>query len=257
METINSVATAAAKAVWGEGDASKEPVSGAQGNVAKGEPYDAGNLDTPAQEKVEARLGNFGNDDGTSPSDKATGATTGVTTSTAADTSTKQIDTRHPEEVTEEPEVVDPDNLKGPGPKPIDVVAKEHGGDAGQSKQEPVGLSSGVAAENPAPSDDKKATSGDQAGSGTGEEYIKTTGFSADGGDFDATKPGAGKEADRLLEKKDHEGGATPAAAATTDKVADKSTETNGSDSKDTSKSKHSKNKPSLTERIKAKFHRH
>jgi hypothetical protein len=44
METINSVATAAAKAVWGEGDASKEPVSGAQGNVAKGEPYDAGNL---------------------------------------------------------------------------------------------------------------------------------------------------------------------------------------------------------------------
>jgi hypothetical protein len=92
---------------------------------------------------------------------------------------------------------VDPDNLKGPGPKPIEVVAKEHGGDAGQSKQEPVGLSSGVAAEKSAPSDDKKATPGDQAGSGTGEEHIKTTGFSADGGDFDATKPGAGKEADR------------------------------------------------------------
>lgn len=44
MESINSVATAATKAVWGSGDASKEPVSGVQGDVTKGEPYDAGNL---------------------------------------------------------------------------------------------------------------------------------------------------------------------------------------------------------------------
>jgi hypothetical protein len=32
---------------------------------------------------------------------------------------------------------------------------------------------------------------------GTGEKYIKSTGFAADGGDFDATRPGAGREADR------------------------------------------------------------
>ncbi|KAK8163767.1 hypothetical protein IWX90DRAFT_238917 [Phyllosticta citrichinensis] len=37
---------------------------------------------------------------------------------------------------------------------------------------------------------------------GTGEKVIKSTGFSADGGDFDASKPGAGREADRLLESK-------------------------------------------------------
>ncbi|KAK7514295.1 uncharacterized protein IWZ02DRAFT_493397 [Phyllosticta citriasiana] len=37
---------------------------------------------------------------------------------------------------------------------------------------------------------------------GTGEKHIKSTGFSADGGDFDASKPGAGREADRLLESK-------------------------------------------------------
>lgn len=37
---------------------------------------------------------------------------------------------------------------------------------------------------------------------GTGEEWVKTTGLHADGGNFDATKPGAGREADRLLEEK-------------------------------------------------------
>jgi hypothetical protein len=32
---------------------------------------------------------------------------------------------------------------------------------------------------------------------GTGTEYVKSTGLAADGGDFDASKPGAGREADR------------------------------------------------------------
>ena len=32
---------------------------------------------------------------------------------------------------------------------------------------------------------------------GTGEKWVKSTGLAADGGDFDAAKPGAGKEADR------------------------------------------------------------
>ncbi|CUS14419.1 unnamed protein product [Tuber aestivum] len=39
-------------------------------------------------------------------------------------------------------------------------------------------------------------------GEGTGEKYERSTGLAADGGDFDATRPGAGKEADRLLEEK-------------------------------------------------------
>jgi hypothetical protein len=34
-------------------------------------------------------------------------------------------------------------------------------------------------------------------GNGTGKKYVMSTGVSADGGDFDAAKPGAGKEADR------------------------------------------------------------
>ena len=34
-------------------------------------------------------------------------------------------------------------------------------------------------------------------GEGTGEKWVKTSGMAADGGDFDAAKPGAGREADR------------------------------------------------------------
>ncbi|KAF2278860.1 uncharacterized protein EI97DRAFT_440374 [Westerdykella ornata] len=36
---------------------------------------------------------------------------------------------------------------------------------------------------------------------GTGEQWVKSTGMAAEGGDFDATKPGAGREADRLMEE--------------------------------------------------------
>jgi len=37
---------------------------------------------------------------------------------------------------------------------------------------------------------------------GTGEQYVKSSGLAADGGDFDASNPGAGAEANRLLEEK-------------------------------------------------------
>jgi hypothetical protein len=36
---------------------------------------------------------------------------------------------------------------------------------------------------------------------GTGEQWVKTSGMAADGGDFDATKPGAGREADSMWTK--------------------------------------------------------
>jgi len=44
METINNLASAAVKAVWGEDESHQEPVSGKTGDVSKGEPYDAGNM---------------------------------------------------------------------------------------------------------------------------------------------------------------------------------------------------------------------
>ncbi len=39
----------------------------------------------------------------------------------------------------------------------------------------------------------------DKDNKGTGEQWVKTSGLATDGGDFDAAKPGAGKEADRTL----------------------------------------------------------
>jgi hypothetical protein len=85
-------------------------------------------------------------------------------------------------------------DLKGTGPRPLEVVAKENGGDASPKSGSPdnVGrsentLDSAVSGENVVEADSK----------GTGEEYVKASGLAADGGDFDATKPGAGREADR------------------------------------------------------------
>ncbi|KAK5145545.1 hypothetical protein LTR04_001276, partial [Oleoguttula sp. CCFEE 6159] len=49
----------------------------------------------------------------------------------------------------------------------------------------------------------KKEAAEDAAeGKGTGEQYVRSSGLAADGGDFDAAAPGAGKEADRLMEQK-------------------------------------------------------
>lgn len=249
METINNVANAAAKAVWGSGDANKEPVSGVTGDVATGQPYDAGNLDpedqkkiendlaTPADESAGGNINNANNKDGSGLATGASATTTSTSKTEASlshrDDSHKQSDTRHPDEASAG---ADPDNasttvdLKGPGPRPLEAVAREHGGDAGCSGQ----------LVETKPSDVTSNSNNSNSSAGTSEEYVKTTGFVADGGDFDATNPGAGKEADRLVEEKGH------AVGASSDATASSPTE-----------KKHGRNKPSLGERIKAKFHKH
>ncbi|EFR04619.1 hypothetical protein MGYG_07626 [Nannizzia gypsea CBS 118893] len=45
------------------------------------------------------------------------------------------------------------------------------------------------------------------APSGTGQNPVKSTGFAAEGGNFDATQPGAGREADRLLDQRTSKAG--------------------------------------------------
>lgn len=86
--------------------------------------------------------------------------------------------------------------LDGPGPKPLTDVAKEHGGDAGNSETKPA--SGSVDKETKAPeSDDPSDPRAPSKGEGTGEKYVKSSGLAADGGDFDASNPGAGREADR------------------------------------------------------------
>lgn len=84
--------------------------------------------------------------------------------------------------------------VMGEGPKPLETVAKEHGGDAGNNTNKYKGDANKPAAGADGAVLDK---SDKKESEGTGEQYVKTTGFAADGGDFDATKPGAGREADR------------------------------------------------------------
>lgn len=86
-----------------------------------------------------------------------------------------------------------PAKVDGPGPRPIEQVAKEFGGDAGNAK--PQDSSKAKSGGDDEDGDGPQKTS---HGEGTGEKYVKSSGLKADGGDFDATKPGAGKEADRM-----------------------------------------------------------
>lgn len=90
------------------------------------------------------------------------------------------------------------DKLDGPGPRPLETVAKERGGDAGKVTKD--SSQGGLVKGDSTSGLDEKEENGPQKvshGEGTGEQYVKTSGLAADGGDFDATKPGAGREADR------------------------------------------------------------
>lgn len=129
-----------------------------------------------------------------------------------ADTTKGQNDVRDPENPQTHPvnEPTDVDNtgdgpneaqkLDGPGPKPLEELARENGGDAAKGTSN-TSLQNGGEAnghsdkqEEPTDPNDPHAKS---TGEGTGEKYIKSSGLAADGGDFDATKAGAGAEADR------------------------------------------------------------
>lgn len=78
------------------------------------------------------------------------------------------------------------------GPRPLAAIAKENGGDAGNAQAGSESTSAKSDAATAGHAEDKSSES-----KGTGEQYGKTTGLAADGGNFDATNPGAGREADR------------------------------------------------------------
>ncbi len=93
-----------------------------------------------------------------------------------------------------EEDYVPDSKLTGPGPRPLEELAREHGGDAGDlnAPEHPTTDLGGAGAGK------NRRDSGKSLGrEGTGEEYVKSSGLAADGGDFDAAKPGAGREADR------------------------------------------------------------
>ncbi|KAI0526630.1 hypothetical protein F5B22DRAFT_641772 [Xylaria bambusicola] len=270
METINNMAASAAKAVWGESNpTTEEPVSGRVGDTSKGEPYDAGNMEPISgdQGKVASTEDTAGNTTHSQVNGEAAeSAQFAKTTGTAAegndtpnnpsndlkvqsgpdDTSSGQGDTRPPEDPKTNPksaptDVNDADEagvneaqkLDGPGPKPLAEVAKENGGDAGNDSSSSVDKTKAEDEKKEVEDDDSKKSSG------TGEQYVKSSGLQADGGDFDATNPGAGREADRLMEEK----GIHNSADSSSGPADNNDSPTSG--------------KKSLGQKIKDKLHRH
>ncbi|KAI1267236.1 hypothetical protein F5Y18DRAFT_425079 [Xylariaceae sp. FL1019] len=271
MESINNMAAAAAKAVWGENQqTTQEPVSGKLGDTSRGEPYDAGNIETPNatetpsvtqtsnktaetyDDKPDTGAAKFAKETGTATESNNTPDNPSTDLKekrdVPADTSAPQADVRDPEDPQTHPKSAPTDvnnadedgvneaqKLDGPGPKPLNEVAREHGGDAGNSDE---------AVDKTSKKDDvAEATDDNSKSEGTGEQYVKSTGLQADGGDFDATKPGAGREADRLMEVKgihNPNDDPKPSADPTEDTSSSPDTE-----------------KKSLGQKIKDKLHRH
>lgn len=95
-------------------------------------------------------------------------------------------------------------DVSGPGPSSLEEIARKNGGTSGAA-QKPSSTANvqGVKTDLKPLSSDKqeKIDEEDTKDKGSGEQYIKSSGMKAEGGDFDATKPGAGREADRLLGK--------------------------------------------------------
>ncbi|KAH7127706.1 hypothetical protein EDB81DRAFT_148545 [Dactylonectria macrodidyma] len=274
METISNAATAAAKAVWGDSTAQKEPVSGAKGDVSKGEPYDAGNLEPGRQEQVEQSLEGrhvdtapipYPREDTTAlqsdtrdpakgPRNESELQHVGTTTPgpTSKPSALESYDSRPSEGFDSRPTEHTPLNdnreqgrdqipeakapeLKTPGETVPETKFPES--NLSETKVPDTEIPGAKASEpsslEPTSSISKTKSEDSEESKGTGQEYVRTTGLAADGGNFDATKPGAGREADRLMEEKGihHDGG-----------------DSSHSDKKD---------KPSLGERIKAKLHKH
>lgn len=283
METINNLASAASKAVFGTAENKEEPLSGAQGDPSKGEPFDKGNLEPSEVDKQSAN-------DTPSDSKKDTTSNAGPTTtkdsSVVKEDSTKgQNDVRSPSDPTtsqkhaEDAKNVDDSGegindvkVDGPGPKPIAEVAREHGGDAGNANKEPASAPTPDAASGGKPKtgsgEDDDGPQTVSHGEGTGEKYVKSNGLQADGGNFDAAQPGAGREADRLLEEKGIHTQQNPPSHKKEDNVPP-TTATDGHPKVDTTAnhtkngnimsggSPESKEKRKLGDRIKAKLHIH
>ncbi|KAK1240352.1 hypothetical protein MKX08_007794 [Trichoderma sp. CBMAI-0020] len=264
LETLNNLASSAAKAVWGESndaETHKEPISGATGDVSKGEPYDAGNLDPQAQSKVESSL----KGEEAAPSDlddqnytlSSSKKDKGVLSAAATSAANEGVSEPRsaPTTGTVNPEEGKPlDELTGKGPRPVEELAKENDGNAAAAAAAATTeTDSSTAVSAAAPEEKKPELAGAEQKSNvheaTEDEYVKSSGLAADGGDFDVTKPGAGLEADRLMEQK----GIKVDDAEPKDKNSGGSSSNDGRKSSDSSR----KDKPKLKERIKNKLHMH
>ncbi|KAK2754542.1 hypothetical protein FQN54_006943 [Arachnomyces sp. PD_36] len=225
METVGKVYHAASHAVFGEehNKSGEEPISGQTGRGTATDPYDAGNKEEQAQETPKESTQQTATEDTAGLTGKSSTLDTDPTDSkNTFDRSAQRAEPDAPSDAT--PTVAggivgDPSSGTNPTPKqqgadkPLDAPNAEQTSSIQDRKSKTEDT------QNPAFGNQEFATGGGTASSHnrgqdtssttdtarkseeqpTGEKYVKSSGFAAEGGDFDATKPGAGREADRLL----------------------------------------------------------
>ena len=182
--------------------------------LAKDEPTTTTHIGSPTQDEATSTR-------------SLTPPSTTDTPSTAADRPTTQQKTSTTSAASKptDGDADQPIKITGPGPRPLEDLAREHGGDAGALSSETArdqkvkggllgdeeGVSAGAGAGHATATaggvetdrrDSAKSLGGEEKvgeneKGGSGEEYIKSSGLAADGGDFDAARAGAGREADR------------------------------------------------------------
>ncbi|KAI9795700.1 MAG: hypothetical protein M1833_006869 [Piccolia ochrophora] len=240
MDTIRNAANSASESVRGsstQGESGQEPVAGAETGRGGTEPYDTGNTEgnpslggstnpnaqpdnsgQSSNENTTERTGDSssyggGGEDTSSGGYENTsgggslgnpsgseGIAQGGAIRSEHDTEKTGVTGVHgndPKFSSEKPSSAD---TAGTG---TDNVGPSVGADP-SSGQKPEQKQQGADRPNEEPSSGG-SSGGDQKeekkSEGTGTKYVKSTGLASQGGDFDVTKPGAGREADRLLEE--------------------------------------------------------
>jgi len=188
------------QAVFGNSETATEPISGEQGAGTKTEPYDKGNDDTATTDTTA---------ESTKPVDdrapqKQQGADRPGDEPGPADTEAIK-EKKEAAEIAQNPENDDKKKSNIPHTDEEREELMQKGGEFPHDPNDHSGEPLHVHDESEQTKDRSQSVSqegGNPHGKvlGTGEKYVKSSGLEADGGDFDATNPGAGKEANRLLE---------------------------------------------------------
>jgi len=235
METINNVVSGATKVIWGEQKSGEEPVNSQTGSGTATAPYDGGNEAPSTSTTNPAKSGSDNPASGSVPHQKQQGADRPTDEPNAKETeaisskkeaaedtqdkakspsssATKIVSDEEREKLAEKGELPHDPNDHSGEPMKMHTGGKTdpEGGSEGETMKQKTERSASVAHEGGGEHGKEK---------GTGEKWVKTSGIAADGGDFDVTKPGAGKEATRLMEEK-----GIKTEGATIDSTAEKPT---------------------------------
>jgi len=218
METINNIAGAASKAIWGDGNAnsSVEPRSGEMGAGTVNEPFDKGNQENIPKIESTSAASETGNPASAQQPNEERGPE-----DVDAVKETKESTERTQDQKDNKPKVPHTDEEREKAMETGDFPR-----DPNDHSGEPLKMHD----DTQVPKDRRDSVAQEGGGPhgktlGTGEKYVKSSGLQVDGGDFDATKPGAGIEATRLLEEKGIHKDVGAAGPAADDKSSGKSTD--------------------------------